>query len=513
MRPLPLPVALVVAGIGGILTNAAFPYLAWWWAAILGLALLFLALHGSGAVRGLFVGLVWGFAFFGPLLSWSLVSVSGHWLPWFGLTVLQAVFIAAFGLIYAVVTNRTISAGREVWVGAVLWTAVEQLRMVVPFGGFPWGALPHSQVSGPLLNLAPWGGTVVVGLVVALAAAALAGLVTGFDRPVGAIVSVVIAAALVVGATFVPLPSAAPDSGTITVAAVQASVPERGAAWEAQGAAITKDYRTLTEGHLAAGGVPDVVLWPESAADLDPRSNPDVHADVTAAQAAAGVPILFGTQRFPGDGTRFNEYLVWTEAGELDVYAKQHPVPFGEYIPYREFFRSLSSAVDRISTDMAAGSEPGVVDVPIGSLGRSVPFGIGICFEVAYDALIRENVELGAEILVIPTNNASFGFTQEATQQLQMTRFRAVEHGRTAIQVATTGVTAIYGPDGAWLNGSSDELYSQWAGEAQVPLRTSLTATVTMGDWPRIVVWSVAAIWFLAALVSLRRDDYREDGR
>ena len=64
-----------------------------------------------------------------------------------------------------------------------------------------------------------------------------------------------------------------------------------------------------------------------------------------------------------------------------------------------------------------------------------------------------------------------------------------------------------------WLNGSSDELYSQWAGEAQVPLRTSLTATVTMGDWPRIVVWGIAAIWFLAALVSLRRDDYREDGR
>ncbi|EYR64859.1 hypothetical protein N866_03145 [Actinotalea ferrariae CF5-4] len=54
----------------------------------------------------------------------------------------------------------------------------------------------------------------------------------------------------------------------------------------------------------------------------------------------------------------------------------------------------------------------------------------GICFEVAYADLIREGVLDGAEVIVIPTNNASFGRTPESTQQLAMSRFRAVEHGR-----------------------------------------------------------------------------------
>ncbi len=501
MQPLPLPVAFLVAGIGGILTNAAFPYLSWWWAAIVGLALLLLALHGARPPRGFLIGLIWGFAFFAPLLSWSLVSVTGHWLPWFALSLSQAAFIAVFGMIYAFIVRRKIGAGREPIAGAFLWVAIEQLRMVVPFGGFPWGALPHSQVSGPLLHLAPWGGTVVVGLVVAFAAAALAGVAINTARPVASIVTVAVAAAIVAGASLVPLPSSSPETGTLDVALVQASVPERGAAWQSQGAEITSEYRALTEA-WAVDGSADMVLWPESAADLDPRSHPGVEADVVAAQATVGVPILFGTQRFPGDGTRLNEYLVWTEAGEAGSYAKQHPVPFGEYMPFRDFFRRLSPAVDRISTDMAAGTEPGVLDVYVVSLGRAVRVGVGICFEVAYDALIRENVDLGAEFLVIPTNNASFGYTQEAFQQRDMTRFRAVEYGRAAIQVATTGVSAVYSPSGEWLGGSPDKLYVQWTGEVSIPLRSSATATEVMGDWPRIVLWVIAGLWLLAALAS-----------
>lgn len=510
MQPLPLPVAAVVAAIGGVATNGAFPSYSWWWAAIAGLALLFLALHGARPGRGFLLGLIWGVAFFAPLLSWSLVSVTGHWLPWVALTLMEAVFIGIFGWLYALAVGREASVGREALVGALLWVAVEQLRMVVPFGGFPWGALPHSQVSGPLLHLAPFGGTVVVGLVVAFVAAALVALVTGFARPVSAIGGAVAAVALVVVAGIVPLPSTEAETGTLRLASVQASVPSRGAEWQSQGAEITTEYRALTEGHMAAGGAPDLVLWPESAADLDPRTNEQVMADVVAAQASAGVPILFGTQRYPGDGFRYNEYLAWGPDGQIDGYAKQHPVPFGEYMPMRDLLRNFSSAVDRVSTDMAAGSEPGILRVPVASVGRDVNVGVGICFEVAYDEILRENVELGAELLVIPTNNASFGYTQEAFQQRDITRFRAVEFGRTAVQSATTGVSAIYGPDGTWLQGSTDELFEQWAGEADVPLRTSQTLTVFMGGWPRIVVWGLSAIWLVAALASARRDDIEE---
>lgn len=309
-------------------------------------------------------------------------------------------------------------------------------------------------------------------------------------------------AGLVAGSGLV-VPDAAAESGELTVTAVQGNVPVRGGEALGQAREITANYRAVTEGLADAGTVTDLVVWPESAADVDPRSHPDVAADVSAAQSAVGVPLLFGTQRYT-ETNRYNEYVGWLEGGPFAVYAKQHPVPFGEYIPYRDFFRRLSSAVDLVSVDMAQGSEPGVMDVPIAALGRDVTVGVGICFEVAYHELLRESVELGAEILVIPTNNASFGFTQEATQQLAISRFRAVEHGRSTIQVSTVGVSAMFLADGTPVARSTDELYTEWTGTEALPLRTSLTVSDGLGDWPRIVVWALGLAWVAAAIIRRR---------
>ncbi|MGM0384762.1 MAG: apolipoprotein N-acyltransferase [Actinomycetota bacterium] len=495
----PLSLAVAAAIGGGLVTNLAFPYHSWWLMAPVGYALLVLALHRASPRRGLSLGLLWGLAFFLPLLSWSLVSV-GQWVPWVALSVLQALFAGLYGLLHAFVLSRRVPAGRGAVVAGLLWVSLEQLRSVAPFGGFPWGVLGFSQVDGPLLYLAAWGGTAIVSLVVVLSGYAIAALaLTPGLRPLaGAVVM-----ALVVAGSGLLVPAASAESGEIAVTAVQGNVPVRGAEAAGQARQITTNYRALTEGLAADGTVTDVVVWPESAADLDPRSHPDVAADVTAAQEAIGVPLLFGTQRYT-ESLRYNEYLGWQDGEEFAVYAKQHPVPFGEYIPYRDFFRRLSSAVDLVGVDMAAGEEPGVMDVPIASLGRDVTFGVGICFEVAYRELLRESVSLGAELLVIPTNNASFGFTQEATQQLALSRFRAVEHGRSTIQVSTVGVSAMFLADGTVVARSSDELYTEWAATETLPLRTSTTVSDMLGDWPRNLVWVLALAWVLAAAAGSR---------
>lgn len=497
-----LLISLALAAGGGLLTNLAYPYHSWWILAFPGLALLFFALRGAGFWRGALLGATWGFAFFAPLLSWSLQSVSGHWIPWIALTLLCAAFLALFGGLFAIVARTGLGDAKLAVAGGVLFTAVEQLRMEVPYGGFPWGALAYSQVDGPLLRLASVGGTVLVTFIVAVGAAALAGLVPGSGKTVRSAVTagvVVVVAAL---SGILPIPNEA-ESGTLNVLAIQGNVPVRGGEALGQAREITANYSRLTIENAEAGA--DLVLWPESSADLDPRTHDDVRADVEAAVDAIGVPLVFGTQRYPDEHLRYNEFLHWGPDGPVAAYAKQHPVPFGEYIPNRDFFRRISSAVDRVVTDMGAGTEPGVMSVPIASLGRDVVLGVGICFEVAYDGLIRENVLLGAEFLVIPTNNSSFGFTQEASQQLAMTRFRAVEHGRTAIQISTVGISAIYSPNGTALAHSGDELYTEAVLSAEIPLRTSLSTSDQLGDWPRVVVWGAAAIWLLTALFKGRR--------
>lgn len=486
-----------VAILGGLGINLAFPSPNWWWAAPIALAMLMAVTRSGSSRRGAFLGFLWGAGFFSILLSWALVSVPGTWLPWAALCVAEAAFIAIFGALAPRLRGRGFVRAVQV---AVLWTGIEQVRMAAPFGGLPWGALAFSQTDGPLVHLAPWGGTVTVGFVVALIAALLAETVSMVEMAVVQRVALpVTAVAIVVGSIFVPLLPATAETGTITVGLVQASVPERGAAWWSQGAAITTSYRKLTEALIAESGPVDVVLWPESAADISPRTDPNVSADIEAAALAAGVPILFGTQEYPDDGYRYNQYVVWTSEGIESFYEKQHPVPFGEYIPLRSFIRNFTSAVDRVGVDMAAGTEPGILDVT--TPNQAVRFGVGICFEVAYDGIIREGVNLGAEAIVIPTNNASFGFTQEAFQQAAMTRFRAIEFSRTAIQIATTGVSVAYGPDGETLAASPDTLYEQWTRTAHIPLRTTLTPSARMGDWPRLVLWALTGLVVVSSLI------------
>jgi apolipoprotein N-acyltransferase len=233
-----------------------------------------------------------------------------------------------------------------------------------------------------------------------------------------------------------------------------------------------------------------------SASDIDPRTDTDVAAVVEDAAQAVGAPILLGTQRF-GPDLRYNDYVVWQPGvGVTASYTKQHPVPFGEYVPYRDVFRAITPAVDRVRTDMAAGTDVALLPVQVERLGRTVLLTTAICFEVAYGELVRDSVLAGGELIVIPTNNASFGYTQESTQQLAISRFRAVEHGRAVVQVSTVGVSGIVAPDGAVLDRTG--LFTAEQMVQELPLRTSLTVADRLGSLPAAVVDALALVLLLA---------------
>lgn len=293
-----------------------------------------------------------------------------------------------------------------------------------------------------------------------------------------------------------PSPGVGPQVGSIQVGAVQGNVPSGRLDFRSRALRVTSNLAAGTSELLrtAPPGALDLVLWPESAADVDPRSDQEVAATVNGAARAAAAPILLGTQRFEGR-KRFNDYILWQpDAGGQATYTKQHPVPFGEYIPYRSFFRRLTPIVDQVGTDMAPGRGKALIAVPIARLGRTVPLTTVICFEVAYDDLIRQSVLAGSEAIIVPTNNASFGRSQESTQQLAMSRFRAAEHNRAVVQISTVGVSAIIAPDGTVRQRTG--LFTAEQMVDQLPLRTSLTLSDRLGSWP-------GRLMDLAALVLL----------
>ena len=420
----------VQALAGGLLTWTAFPDLGWWWAAPLGTALLLLAMRRDSARWNALLGLIWGAAFFLPLLTWVDVSIGV--VPWVALSLAEAGFVALFGAAWSwarrgeAVWRR---ASLQVLVFTVLWVAVEELRSRWPFGGFPWGRLAFSQADAPLLALARLGGAPLVSAVVVATGAVLAFAWLAARRfaLLPALGRIAVVAALVGCGLLVPMDTRA-ENGTLMVGAVQGNVSQPGLhAFDTR--------REVLDNHVAgthalldqvSPGDLDLVLWPENGTDIDPQVDAEAAAAIDGAAQAVGAPLLVGTIEYPQSGGRYNTSLLWEPGvGPVARYSKQHPAPFAEYIPLRDLVRPFSSAVDLVRNDMLPGTEPGVVPLASQRLGRTVVVGDVICFEVAYDPLVRESVRQGAEVLVVQTNNANFGYSAESTQQLAMSRVRA----------------------------------------------------------------------------------------
>jgi apolipoprotein N-acyltransferase len=154
--------------------------------------------------------------------------------------------------------------------------------------------------------------------------------------------------------------------------------------------------------------------------------------------------------------------------------------------------------------DMIAADNPPVVTMYSHRLGHEVTLGVGICFEVAYDSIFFDAVRRGAQVLIIPTNNASFGSTPQSTQQLQMTQMQAITTGRAAVQVSTMGVSGVFTPDGRLV--ARTGLWRQDSVSAAVPLRTSITPAVAMGMVPSYLFAAAAVLLPALGLFSRRRD-------
>jgi apolipoprotein N-acyltransferase len=501
-----LPWRTLLALAGGLVLVLAFPGYDLPALAVLGPAALALAVRGERFRSGLWLGLVFGLAFFVPLLSWSGIYVGSF--PWLALGVFQASYLALLGGATAL-TSRL--RWWPLWTAA-LWVGAEALRGRFPFGGFPWGRLGFSQTEGPLLSLAAYGGVPLVSFAVALVGTLLAAVLLAIHRARTADArrpGVRAAALALTGALAVPLagalawlplpgPSLTDGGPTATVAVIQGDVPRAGLDFNAQRRAVLDNHvqQTLELAQDVAAGEeprPDVVIWPENSSDIDPYTNADAAREIDRAAAAVDAPILVGAV-VEGPGVNVsNTAIVWDpDDGPGDTYVKRHPVPFGEYIPYRAFFRLLSEQVDLVRRDFVGGDEVGVLDI------GGVRLGDLICFEVVYDGLTSDLVDGGAGMLVVQTNNATFGYTDESEQQLALSRLRAVEHGRSVVIAATSGISAVVAPDGSVVR--SSPLFEPAVFVEEIAQRDSATVALRLGAAPE---WALTAIGAGAVLVGL----------
>ncbi len=489
---------VLAAGAGGAALVLAFPPFGVWVLAPLAMGVLVLLLLEAGPAQGALIGGAFGLGFFLPLLHWSGTYVGA--LPWVLLAVSQTVPVVLFGALSGPVSTLP---GWPGWV-ACLWVAQEALRSRVPFGGFPWGRLAFSQAGAPDLRLAELGGAPALSFAVALAGALLAYSAQAALRRRIAPAALTAAAGLLVVLSGLLVPLPATSGPRVTVALVQGNVPRLGLDFNAQREAVLRNHVAATvdlASRVRAGRSPrpELVIWPENASDIDPFSDAAASALIDTAVRAIGVPVLVGAV-VDGPGRYLsNDGIVWNPTtGASQRYVKRHPVPFGEYIPLRSLARRFSGQVDRVSRDFVGGGRPGLLTVGPARIGDV------ICFEVAYDAIVRDVVTAGADLLVVQTNNATFGRSGETEQQLAMGRIRAVEHGRTVLVSATSGISAVIGADGRVTARSL--VFTRHVITASVPLARGRTLASRVGAWPEGVL-SVAALLAVAGagLASWRR--------
>lgn len=525
---------LFLAVLAGAALWSAFPDTGWWPAAFVAVALLWWALREDHAWWNTLHGFVFALTFFLPHVTWAINATETA--PWIAMSVVEALFGALFGALWtwarravrAGLLRRAplIAAAGQGVAFALVFTAVEQWRAEIPFGGFPWGRLAWAMVDAPLGRAAWLGGTVLVTFGVCLAGLGLAGAVhaiairprvlTSYGRAAGVLAA---AGAVVVLPLALPLPTSSgtasaadgphlydagrdlAEDGVLRAGAVQGNVDDPGlgvfaARPELFGNHLEGTYELAED---FPGGL-DVVLWPEDSTGVDPRTSAASGAALDAAARAAGAPILVGTQEYPRAGGRYNLSLLWQAGqGATERYAKQRPAPFGEYIPLRPLVQLLSDQVDRVTTDMLPGAEPAVMDVPAGDGGGGARIATIICFEVAYDEIVRDAVRHGAQVLVVPTNNAAFGWTAESTQQLAMTRMQAIATGRAAVQVSTVGVSGVVAPDGTLVTDTG--LFTHDVFAAALPLRHTITPAVAAGYWPGWIAGAGAGVLGVAGVV------------
>jgi apolipoprotein N-acyltransferase len=479
---------LLAAPATGALLAAAFPPLDLGPLALVALVPLLLAVEDIRPLKATALGYLAGLTFFGLHLLWiaQFLSWTGAvaWLAWGALSAIQA---AAFAAFFALVpATRPLGAWRLAVLPAA-WAVLELVRAHHPLGGFPWGLLAVSQPDqGPLLPLARVVGG--FGLAAAIVAVNLAvalwlrTLVPGAHRgrPRARWAALVGLPLLVVGLLgarlAVPAPPA-PAGPPLDVVVVQAGL--RGGHGLAQGLTTQRVFdnhvrRTETVA-LTPGDPPDLVVWGEGSADADPLITPGRRADVARAAGAARAPILLGATTRVDDTHRATEGLLFTAEGRLaDRYRKRRLVPFGEFVPFGGVLGRLVPATrEGVPYDKVPGErlEPLLVDgVRVGPL---------ICWESAYPADARQLTRDGAQVLLIMTNNASFGTGAGPRQHLAAGQLRAVESGRTIVQAAVTGISAVIGPGGQ--TSFETGLYQDTIVRVPAPPRAAITPYVRWG--------------------------------
>jgi apolipoprotein N-acyltransferase len=443
-------VAVLGAALGGALFCLGYVGFGWWPLALAAWAVLWTALDAvpRRSIRGTaLVGFAFGWVAHagGYAWLWRLVDVflAGRVAIGAALWLLHSLWFATGYAIYAVVVRSARLRGWPIALaGGAPLVALEWLYPQL----FPVHVGDSFVDQTRLVQIADLGGPLLVTALAALANAAVYEMVCWIRdrrrRPRATIAAAVAAigasaayGALRVGA--VERDSAAAPALRVGVVQGNADVLEKRRDPEG----LHDLYLAQTHELIAPGEPLDLVVWPETVYTRGIRGPLPVAGRPVAPELV--VPLVFGASSHrvvDGRLLRFNSaFLIGADGAIRDGYDKNLLVPFAENLPFRtELERFFPQAQD---FGAAADTPP----LALGPWRLSTP----ICYEAAVPSFVRRMVERAQpHLLVMLSNDAWFGDSQEPWIHLAVARMRAIEHHRWAVRATNGGVSALIDPAG-----------------------------------------------------------------
>ncbi len=499
--------ALAAALLAALLVNVAMPGLeTWrghWWLLPFCLWPLFMAIQIAPRRAGR-AGFVFGVAAWLGQLSWVTIVLGRYgglpsWLSWIVLLLLAA-YMALYNALFCrllLALHRLWADFRParaamlaLWAPPVVWTGLDALRGQL-FTGFPWMDLGYGLFRVPLLlTPADLGGHHLLTFTLVLVNSLLALLPVVLHRsglkalcaPVASALCLLVMLAGYSGMRQKETRAEIEAVQRASIGLVQANI-EQDLKWNPafKEATVTR-YLGLSAG-LAKDNDLDLLIWPESALPFYPQDDP--LASRVAGFAARGPMLLTGapfyrvTETLEGRVVQYfnGALLIGPDARVAGTYAKQHLVPFGEYIPLKRLLFFLKPLAETIG-DFTPGRHSGPLAAPTPD-GRELRPGVLVCYESVFPKIARNSTAQGANFLANLTNDAWYGRSSAPVQSLAMAVLRAVENRRSLVRAANTGISGLIDPLGR-ITGETG-LFTEIAVADSLPLMHSVSVFTKAG--------------------------------
>jgi len=487
----PPPSAALRAGLAvaaGAALAAAFAPLNLWPLAVLCPAMLLWLWQDATPGEAARLGFCFNCATFAAGTYWLYASIHVHgpapvWLALFlllGLVGVMGLYHAALG--YAV-ARWLPPSGAVRWLAALpaSWLLIEWWRGWF-LSGFAWLSLGYSQTDTWLAGFAPVVGVYGISALLLVSAGALVVLACGARR-IRSLAAILLIVPWALGAALHGHSWTQAAGAPVSVAVVQAAIPQDEKWLESNRDTTLEAYQTLTEKALGT----QLIVWPESApADVANDLVPYL-SHLYSEAYTHGSALVLGVLRAQGGAADnaapryFNSVLALDQ--KVSWYDKHHLVPFAEVFPVPRFVRSWMRLMSLPYSDFT----PGAADQPPLPAAH-LRLGATVCYEDAYGSSMLR-VLPAADALVNVTNDAWFGHSSARHQHFQIARMRALEEGRFLVRAANDGISAVIGPHGEVIARAPE--FRPWVLVSRiVPLR-GLPPYAHVGNW---LVMSLAAL-------------------